>query len=196
MLHRKDGSSLMLQIITQTFSSPSCFKVWPERISDLLCTTEIGETKGMSTPPPAKHATVCTLYDRDFFAWTQETARAIEAGRFDEIDRMALADEVESLGKRDRREVESRMAVIIMHLLKLKYQPGMATQGWHETVANQRDELAAVLADSPSLRVQLDEQLTKVYKRARRQAAAETGLVLDAFPETCEWTAAEVLGEE
>lgn len=136
-----------------------------------------------------------STYDQDFFEWTQETARAIAAGRFDEIDRAALADEVESLGKRDRREGASRIVTILMHLLKTKYQPEMETVSWRNTIREQRDELAGVLADSPSLRVQLNDLLPSLYRRACRKAAAETGLDIDAFPPTCPWTVEEVLGD-
>jgi uncharacterized protein DUF29 len=136
-----------------------------------------------------------STYDQDFFQWTQETARAIEAGHFDEIDRAALADEVESLGKRDRREGGSRMVIILMHMLKTTYQPEMETASWRNTMREQRDELASVLADSPSLRTQLDDLLPSLYKRACRKAAAETGLDLAAFPVCCPWTVEEVLGD-
>jgi hypothetical protein len=132
-------------------------------------------------------------YDRDFFTWTQETARAIEAGCFDDIDRAALADEVESLGKRDRREVQSRLAVIVMHMLNVKYQPEMESQNWRSTIKTQRREVAQVLADSPSLRIQVPALLLAAYPSARIDAAEETGLLLNTFPETCEWTALEVL---
>jgi len=133
-------------------------------------------------------------YDRDFFAWTQETARAIEAGRFEEIDRVALADEVESLGKCDRREIVRRLATIITHLLKTKYQPEKQTRSWQNTIKRERRELDLLLADSPSLKAQLPELLAVAYGNARRDAANETGLGIDAFPETCEWTVAELLG--
>ena len=126
----------------------------------------------------------------------QETARAIEAGRFDEIDRTALADEVESLGKRDRREVGSRLAVIVMHMLKLKYQSDKESGSWHSTMTTQRRELESVLEDSPSLRRQVPGLLSKAYGQARLNAADETGLDIGTFPETCEWTVAEVLGEK
>ncbi len=135
-----------------------------------------------------------TSYDRDFFLWTQETARAIEAGRFEEIDRAALADEVESLGRRDRREVVSRLGVILTHLLKLKYQPERETGSWRASVNREREKLAAVLADSPSLKAQVAEFLAPAYRSARRQAANETGIDIESFPETCEWSVDEVLG--
>jgi uncharacterized protein DUF29 len=136
-----------------------------------------------------------THYEKDFFQWTQETARAIEEGRFDEIDRTALADEVEGLGKRDRREVGRRFAVILLHLLKLKYQPDKESGSWHSTIATQRRELESVLEDSPSLRPHVAALLPKAYGQARIDAANETGIDIDTFPETCEWTITEVLGE-
>jgi hypothetical protein len=167
---------------------------------------EIVENRSMSTPstesfpvhsPPVeeRHIRHVPGYDDDFFVWTQETARAILEGRFDEIDKTALADEVESLGKRDRREVGSRLEVIIMHLLKLKYQPERETQSWHRSIRAQRNKLRLVLRDSPSLRAQSPELLAQIYDSARRTAADQTHLPLSAFPETCPWTLAETLGE-
>jgi hypothetical protein len=137
-----------------------------------------------------------STYDQDFFQWTQETARAIEEGRFDEIDRAALADEVESLGKRDRREVGSRLAVILMHMLKMEYQPEMESASWRSTIKTQRRELADVFADSPSLRIQMTVLLPKAYRNARSDAADETGLPIATFPACCRWTVEEVLGEQ
>jgi hypothetical protein len=138
---------------------------------------------------------MATSYDQDFFQWTQETARAIEEGRFDDIDRAALADEVASLGKRDRREIGSRLAVIVLHMLKLKYQPERESRSWHNSISEQRDKLARVLRDSPSLRAQLPELLADYYGSARLKAAHQTGMNVACFPKTCEWTVDEVLAE-
>jgi hypothetical protein len=148
-----------------------------------------------SPPDEERHVRHVPGYDDDFFAWTQETARAIIEGRFDEIDRTALADEVESLGKRDRREVGSRLAMIVMHLLKLKYQPEKETRSWQESISEQRTQLALVLRDSPSLRVTAPALLEEYYATARSKAARQTCLSLETFPETCPWTLAETLGE-
>jgi hypothetical protein len=134
-----------------------------------------------------------TSYDQDFFQWTQETACAIEEGRFNEIDRAALADEVESLGKRDRREVGSSLTAILPHMLKTKYQPEMRSASWGSTLQTQRRELADVLDDSPSLRSQVAGLLPKAYRNARADAAVETERRVCTFPETCEWTVDEVL---
>jgi hypothetical protein len=135
-----------------------------------------------------------TGYGENFFEWTQQTARAIAEGRFDEIDRAALADEVESFGKRDRREVASRLGAIATHMLKTKYQPERESQSWRNTSKTQRRELVQVLDDSPSLRAQGADLLLAVYPNARADVADEAGLDLDIFPETCEWTFAQVLG--
>ena len=133
-------------------------------------------------------------YESDFFVCTQDTARAVAAGRFDEIDRVALADEVESLGKRDRREIVSRLAVIALHLLQTRYQPDKETRSWRNSIARERMKVSLVLADSPSLKVQLPELMPDAYMLARSRAARQTHLEISAFPEVCEWTVAEVLG--
>jgi hypothetical protein len=110
------------------------------------------------------------------------------------IDRTALADEVRDLGKSERRELKSALEVLIMHLLKTKYQPEKRTRSGDASINVQRRAVAESLADSPSLRPELPHFLEGAYERARIKAADETGLDLDLFPESCEWTVAEILG--
>jgi hypothetical protein len=133
-------------------------------------------------------------YKQDYAGWVEDTARAIEEGRFNEIDRAALADEVRDLGKSERREIESALRVLVMHLLKAKYQPEKRSRSWDASVRVQRKQLAKFLRESPSLRPELLELLADAYDKARIEAADETGIDIDTFPETCEWTVAEVLG--
>jgi hypothetical protein len=132
-------------------------------------------------------------YEQDYAGWVEDTARAIEEGRFSEIDRVALADEVRDLAKTERARIESALRVLLIHLLKTKYQPDQHTRGWDNTIAIQRIHLAKYLRESPSLRPRLPEILADAYETARYDAENETGLMLDTFPETCEWTVAEVL---
>jgi hypothetical protein len=143
-----------------------------------------------------RHPKVTTmrLYDRDFFEWTEETAQAIRSGRWNDIDREALAEEIEDLGKRDRREVISRLQVLLQHLLKCKHQLQKQSSSLLGTINEQRRELALVFEDSPSLRARMDTFIDKAYPDARRWAAEETGLDESVFPEVCEWSAEEVLG--
>jgi len=132
-------------------------------------------------------------YEQDYAGWVEDTARAIEEGRFSEIDRVALADEVRDLGKSERRELESALRVLLLHLLKHRYQPEKRTRSWEASIRVQRKHLAKFLRESPSLRRELPELLADAYDQARIEAADETGIDFDTFPEVCEWTVAEVL---
>jgi len=144
----------------------------------------------------AKHATALRAYKQDYAGWAEDTATAIEEGRFDEIDRAALADEIRDLSKSEKARIESALRMLLIHLLKAKYQPARHTKSWDHTIDIQRLHVARYLRESPSLHAQLDQVLADAYETARFDAENETGLMLDTFPETCEWTAAEVLGKE
>jgi len=133
-------------------------------------------------------------YADDFYAWTQQQADALrrqarhDAGN--EIDWENLAEEIESLGKRDRREVRSRLALILQHLLKWKYQPERQSRDWRNSIRTQRRDLSYVIEDSPSLRPYQAEILTEAYADGRREALEETGI---RMPEDCPWTIEQVL---
>src|SRR5487761_1403224 len=91
-------------------------------------------------------------YDRDFYAWTNEQARLLRTGELSAIDAANLAEEIESMGRSDRRELQSRLAVLIMHLLKWRFQPSARSAGWLGTIREQRLQIELILEDSPSLR--------------------------------------------
>jgi len=140
-------------------------------------------------------STNAELYDQDFYAWTQATAALIRAGKWYDLDREALAEEVESLGKSDWRELASRIAVLLRHLLKWRYQPERHQRGrsWRSTIWEQRSRLRRLLRQSPSLAPLVPQTLAEEYSEARQRASEETGLSLVTFPETCPWTAEQVL---
>jgi hypothetical protein len=135
-------------------------------------------------------------YAEDYVGWAEDTARAIENGRFDEIDRTALADEVASLGRSAKRQLTSALRVLLTHMLKSQYQPEKHSRSWDDTIRRERRNANKFLAESPSLKAKLDEICAEAYEDALYQAESETRLALNTFPETCEWTVAEVLGEE
>ena len=135
-------------------------------------------------------------YDDDFFAWTMEQARLLREGALSDIDTLNLAEEIESMGKNNRRELGSWLVVLLMHLLKWRYQPNRRSPSWATTVRDQRDEIEALLAVSPSLRLVVQDTLSSVYARARRKAISETGLRDSAFPAKCPFTAEQVLAED
>ena len=136
-------------------------------------------------------------YDEDFYAWTQHQAALLREEKWQDLDYPNLAEELESLGKRDRRELSSRLQVLVMHLLKWSYQPEghQHSQSWRRTIRTQRTELHVLLADSPSLRRTVPQVLGERYPDAREDAGDETGLPLATFPDTCPWTADQILDE-
>jgi hypothetical protein len=122
------------------------------------------------------------LYDWDFYAWTQSAAEDLRQGQLSEEDAQHVAEEVADMGKRDRRELRSRMTVLIMHLMKWAAQPKLRNKStWKATIIEQRDQINDLLADSPSLRVPLIQDLPHLYSRAALRAADETGLNLTVF---------------
>ncbi len=135
------------------------------------------------------------LYAQDFYAWTQTTAAAIRAGKWHDVDPEALAEEVESLGRSEHRELEHRLDGLLMHLLKWRYQPSGRQTGhsWRSTIREHRHQLARLLRDSPSLRPRVAVVLPASYAYARDSASDETGLPLQTFPAACPWTPEQVL---
>lgn len=134
------------------------------------------------------------LYERDFYAWCTDQAAALRASRTDALDLAHLAEEVDALGITLKRELRSRLATILMHLLKLRFQPERATESWQATIRRERREIALLLEDSPSLRSILPERCAAAYKLARQDAAAETQLPLRTFPEQCPFALSEAIG--
>ncbi len=145
---------------------------------------------GAKTLKPA----VASLYDEDFAIWTAETARLLREKRFDEIDIEHVAEEIEDMGKRDKRELHSRLTVLIAHLLKWKWQPERKSESWGSTIVTQRAEIKLLLDDSASLRRAVAAAVAKIYPNALGTAVAETGLPARAFPRECPFSPDEILG--
>jgi hypothetical protein len=137
------------------------------------------------------------LYGQDFYAWTQEQAVLLRARKWHDLDYDNLAEELEALGKRDRRELERRLEVLVMHLLKWCSQPERRerSRGWRSTVREQRRRLSRLLQDSPSLRSEVPALLDDGYPHARGKALDETSLPSETLPLTCAWTAVQVLDD-
>jgi hypothetical protein len=135
-------------------------------------------------------------YDEDFFAWTQEQARLLREGDVASIDLGNLAEEIESVGKSDRREIRSRLVILVTHLLKWQFQPTGRSNSWSATVREQRRRIALVIEDSPSLRSVVAETLDDAYGKARLDAADETALDPTIFPEACPYTPEQILSED
>ena len=133
------------------------------------------------------------LYEQDFYLWIQATAEHLKEGNFDRIDIPNLVEEIESMGRSEKREFKSRLIVLLMHLLKWEYQPEKRSQSWHSTITEQRICLEGLLEDSPSLQPLILEVFDDCYQKARQKAAEETGIKLNFFPKESPFTMEEAL---
>jgi hypothetical protein len=136
------------------------------------------------------------LYELDVFEWTVRNAELLRAGRYEEADILHIAEELEDMGKRDRRELLSRVRLLVAHLLKWQFQPDRRSPSWEETIDPQRTEIGDLLQDMPSLRRALASHLRELYPQAVRRAARETGLSRSAFPDRCPYTPEQILDIE
>ena len=127
------------------------------------------------------------LYDQDETAWLEAMAGLIRAGRFGELDYANLGEYLTDMARRDRREVKSRLALLIAHLLKWAQQPDHRTGSWRATIEVQHQELAD-LFESGTLRNHAEAVFSEAYAAGVRQAAAETGLHASTFPADCPYT--------
>ena len=130
------------------------------------------------------------LYDRDYYLWLLHTAQLISEGKFSEVDAANLIEEIEDMGRSEKRAIESNLVVVLLHLLKYKYQPEKRTNSWKSSIREHRRRLRKAFADSPSY---FEEVFDECYQEAREQAADETGLPLDTFPQESIFTPAEAL---
>ena len=133
------------------------------------------------------------LYERDFFAWTQDQADALRRRSANEIDWENLLEEVESMGKQERGELRSRLIVLLTHLLKWRFQPERRSRSWMFTILEQREKAQLVIAESPSLQPQVEDVMAETYRSARLRAARETKYMPDDFPAACPFSWREAL---
>jgi hypothetical protein len=127
-------------------------------------------------------------YLTDFNSWISQTAQLLREHRWHEIDLPNLIEEVEDLGKSERRGITSQLIRLLLHLLKWQYQPQRRSDSWLDSIADARTQIELAIEDSPSLRSYPLEQLEESYNRARRQAAKQTSMEISVFPETCPYS--------
>ncbi len=143
--------------------------------------------------PTAPHRYEKALYEKDFCLWTQTMAAALRSGDFSKLDIENLAEEVESLGRSDRQQLDSRLTVLLVHLLKWKFQQQMQSGSWGGTINEQRRRIRKLLQDSPSLRSFFEGLVDECYEDARVQASIETELPIATFPEACPFPLGEIM---
>lgn len=133
-----------------------------------------------------------SLYETDFYAWTQEQANFLRDRQWSQIDLSNLIDEVESLGKQQRQELRSRLSVLLGHLLKWEYQPQERSRSWLATIRVQRRDTLRLLQENPSFTSALPDALLEGYEDGRDLAMGETNLPQQTFPLVCPYTFNEI----
>lgn len=136
------------------------------------------------------------LYEKDFFAWTKDTARLLDKGLLEEVDIPHLIEEIEDMGKRDKRAIRSRLSNIMAHLLKYSFisEKRLRTAlSWKGAIVDNRLKINDIIEDSPTLANISQEDFNKAYNDARKKAVAETGLPAEQFPKSCPFTMQQCL---
>ena len=134
-------------------------------------------------------------YEDDFVLWVEAQAELLQKRDFAHLDIANLLDELSDMTGHLRRELKSRMIVLLHHLLKRHVQPARLGKSWKGTIREQRREIATLLEQSPSLRQTLPKVVAYAYPHAVINASDDTGFVSDRFPAECPWTVEEILGE-
>jgi hypothetical protein len=146
--------------------------------------------------PGIPMAATASKYDQDFYAWTQEQARLLRNGRFDALDLTHLIEELEDLGKREKRSLASHLAVLLGHLLKWQYQADYPhKKSWRATINTQRRAVAKLLQENPTLCAQLPGFIADAYADGVDLAVAEPPLDYDSFPQSCPWSEQQILDD-
>jgi hypothetical protein len=133
-------------------------------------------------------------YDKDFYKWTKTQAGLLKKGNIKDLDIDNLIEEIESLGRNDKRALQSQVTRMLMHLLKFKYQPEkqVDSNSWDNSIIAATMEIGSLIEYSPSLKTELKKVYSKAYKDARKYAAKESRLDIKVFPEKCPWTIEEL----
>ena len=133
------------------------------------------------------------LYDKDFYRWTSTQSKLLQKGEYSKLDIQNLIEEIDALGRSERRALESYLEILLMHMLKEKFQSKRKTASWELSIRNSRLKASKVLKQNPSLKSKLDEVVKDAYESARLDAALETGLDEKIFPEECPWDIKELI---
>ncbi len=139
---------------------------------------------------------VIANYNKDFYAWLMNNASLLRQHKFNEVDIEHIAEELESMGKSEKRELTSRLTVLLAHLLKWKFQSALRSRSWKNTISTQRIDILELLDDSPSLKYELEERVVIAYEKAKLSAEDETGIDKNNFPETCPFTVEQLLKKD
>jgi len=136
------------------------------------------------------------IYETDFYGWIQQQAALLKGRQFEAVDLANIIEEIESMGWSESRALESRLTVLLQHLLKWKFQPERRGKNWELSIDEQRIRFDRLLRENPSLKSALNTILTEAYRLAVVKAAKETKLDKKSFPAECPWSWEEINDSE
>jgi len=136
-----------------------------------------------------------SLYESDFYGWTLQQAEALRSRDMSELDFENLLEEMEAMGRSEKRGLKNRLVILLMHLLKWQYQPERQGKSWELTIRNQREEVLELLEENPSLKPRIDSVLESAWKKALRETEKETKMDRSTFPARCPWSFDEVMDD-
>jgi hypothetical protein len=136
------------------------------------------------------------LYERDFYAWANEQAALLRANQLGQADIEHIAEEIESMGRSEKRELVSRLIVLLLHLLKWQYQPELRGTSWRSSIRVQRISIESHIQDNPSLKAVLPAAIAEAYRVAKIEAEDQTNLPEATFPVACPWTFGQMADED
>jgi hypothetical protein len=134
-----------------------------------------------------------SLYEADYLKWIETTVEKLRVRDYSSVDWENLIEEIEAIGRSERRSLESNLILVLTHLLKWQHQPEFRSGSWKGSIVEHRRRIRKALLESPSLKPYLQEVFAECYLDAVEQASAETELPLERFPGECPYTSAEVL---
>jgi hypothetical protein len=135
-------------------------------------------------------------YHTDFYAWLMKNAQLLRQHQFSEVDVEQIAEELESMGRSEKREMISRLTALMAHLLKWQFQVVKRSKSWKNTISIQRIDILELLQESPSLKYEIQEKIEMAYEKAKLSAEDETGIDQNDFPKTCPFTLEQLLNKD
>jgi hypothetical protein len=127
-------------------------------------------------------------YETDFYGWANEQAALLRSGRLSAADVANSAEEIESMGRSEKRELVNRLTVLLTHLLEWTFQPLGRCSSWETSIKVQRNGIVDHMEDNPSLKPQIPDAIEKAHRTAVLEAAEETKLAESVFPKACVWS--------
>lgn len=148
------------------------------------------------TIAPLSASKTQSLYEADYFAWIETNLQRLKEQNYSSVDWENLIEEIEDMGRSEKRGLESNLAIVLLHLLKWQYQSERRSRSWMASIVEHRIRVHKALKESPSLKPYIEQVFEDVYRDAVKVAIAETGLSAKTFPAECPYAIAQVLNED